>query len=598
MKQTIQKTIFHLLMIGVIAILFVSCHQDQQEVMIWDTLTLDFAGPEMSETGDVNPFTECDMKIRFSNGENNYTVSAYFAADGNAAETSASSGNVWRVKFSPDALGEWTYEVSFKQNGKGSDAAHVLDGRTGEFMVIPGDFPESDFRHHGKLRVTNGSGYQQFAGSKKYFLKGGTDSPETLLAFEDFDGTYDIDTTNTFLHKYEPHLKDWKVGDPTWQNGKGKALIGGLNYLASKGINAVYFLSMNIEGDGKDVWPYVSHTEFRRFDCSKLDQWDIVFSHAQSLGIMLHFVTQETENELLLDGGDTGIQRQLYYKELIARFAHHPAVTWNMGEENGPAHFSPIGQTTGQQKAMFKYFKDNDPYHNLIALHTHSTIEMRDPILEPILGDKNLDALSMQIWHPSEVHRDILDWRARSKKAGHPLVTYLDEIGPYWQGVKPDADDMAHDSIRKDALWGTLMAGGAGVEWYFGYKHAHADLGCEDWRSRDAMWEQTDHALQFFQKHLPFWRMESMDQLLDGADGYVYAAEGEVYTVYLPNGADKAVLDLTDLEDESFTLSWYNPRSGGELVEGTKILIGGKLYLSDPDSGVGNDWVGLIRVVD
>ncbi|MEZ5397229.1 MAG: hypothetical protein R2724_31240 [Bryobacterales bacterium] len=35
------------------------------------------------------------------------------------------------------------------------------------------------------------------------------------------------------IHHYEPHVQDWKPGDPTWQGGKGKGIIGALNYLAS-----------------------------------------------------------------------------------------------------------------------------------------------------------------------------------------------------------------------------------------------------------------------------------------------------------------------------------------------------------------------------
>jgi len=43
--------------------------------------------------------------------------------------------------------------------------------------------------------------------------------------------------------------------DPTWQTGKGKGIIGALNYLADKGANAVSFLTMNIVGDDQNVFP-------------------------------------------------------------------------------------------------------------------------------------------------------------------------------------------------------------------------------------------------------------------------------------------------------------------------------------------------------
>lgn len=117
---------------------------------------------------------------------------------------------------------------------------------------------------------------------------------------------------------WAPHIDDYEEGDPTWMGGKGRGLIGAVNYLASKGMNAISFLTMNIQGDDKNVFPYLSDTEFDRMDCSKLDQWEVIFDHAESKGMYLHFKTQERENDDLLDGGSLGVNRKLYYRELIA----------------------------------------------------------------------------------------------------------------------------------------------------------------------------------------------------------------------------------------------------------------------------------------
>ena len=38
---------------------------------------------------------------------------------------------------------------------------------------------------------------------------------------------------------------------------RGKGLIGALNYLAEKGLNAFSFLTYNAGGDGDQVWPFV-----------------------------------------------------------------------------------------------------------------------------------------------------------------------------------------------------------------------------------------------------------------------------------------------------------------------------------------------------
>ena len=89
----------------------------------------------------------------------------------------------------------------------------------------------------------------------------------TCSRIADFDGTFDTDGLSRdgeaaggkFLHRYEPHVRDWRVGDPTWGNDeRGKGLIGALNYLASKGMNSVYFIPYNLDGgDGKDTWPWI-----------------------------------------------------------------------------------------------------------------------------------------------------------------------------------------------------------------------------------------------------------------------------------------------------------------------------------------------------
>ena len=62
-------------------------------------------------------------------------------------------------------------------------------------------------------------------------------------------------------------------------------MIGAINYLAAKGMNVFSFLTMNIKGDDRNVYPYISDQkkDFVRFDCSKMDQWEILFEHADKL---------------------------------------------------------------------------------------------------------------------------------------------------------------------------------------------------------------------------------------------------------------------------------------------------------------------------
>jgi hypothetical protein len=560
----------------------------------WHKVTLSFEGKQSHENDEDNPFLNYRLNVIFKNKEKTYVVPGFFAADGNASESSAKGGNIWQVRFCPDEIGTWTYQVSFRKgkniavsNNTEEGESTDFDGATGSFIVKESDANGSSFQTKGRLKYLENR-YLYYADSKKPFLKGGADSPENFLGYYEFDQT-------PASHKYEPHAKDWKNGDPTWQNEKGKNIIGALNYLASKGMNSVYFLTMNVLGDGKDVWPWINENETTRFDCSKLEQWEIVFDHMDHLGLMLHIVTQETENELLLDVGQLGIQRKLYYRELIARFSHHLGVTWNLGEENGPVHFSPKGQDDKDRKAMAKYIKENDPYKNMIVLHTHSHPEMQDKYLNPLLGNPYLDGVSFQTHSTDSIHAITNKWMIRSYSVGKPWVISQDEIGPASTGAKPDADDAGHDDIRHKVLWANLMAGGAGVEWYFGYKFAHNDLKCEDWRSRDILWEQTKHALDFFNNYLPFDAMQSADGLTDNTEDYVFAKNDAVYAIYLPK-VKNTNLNLFG-STNTFSVKWYNPRLGGKLLNGSiKTVKGGALntFIGLPPNKE-NDWVALIQ---
>lgn len=598
-------------------IFLLSCAQDKNnavqingELQQWHKITLVIQGPQTSEWNQQNPFLDYKLEVTFSSGNKTYVVPGFYAADGNAAETSVDEGNIWEVRFQPDETGTWNYKISFLKgkdivvkDDKSYGESVYPDGLEGSFDVIESDKTGDDFRAKGRI-VDGGEGYFRFQGTDKIWIKNGADSPENFLAYDDFDQTlrYGMKTDvregeadpKKDLHKYEVHIADWNEGDPTWQGGKGKGVIGALNYLHSVGINSVYMLTLNILGDGKDVWPYNDHNERYRFDCSKLDQWEIVFDYMDKLGMMMHFVLQETENECLLDEGYTDVQRKLYLRELIARFGHHLGVTWNIGEENGPTDWSPIGQTNQQKKDMMNFMKKINPYPNIVVLHTHSDDAHQDEYLNPMLGFKSLDGPSMQIGNPYRVHERIIKWVDESEKSGRRWLVNLDEIGPSWKGVMPDFFDENHDTIRNECLWGTLMAGGAGVEWYCGYRYPNNDLNMEDFRSREKWWKQSTLAKQFIQQ-FPLEEMTSHDELVNTKGAFCLAKPGDIYIVYIPAAEKNTTIKLVG--DKSYAVKWFNPREGGELLVGSVKTISGNAIrnFGNPPADPEKDWVVVIQ---
>ncbi len=567
------------------------------ELRKWHKITLTFDGPNSSEAADPNPFTDYRLQVTFTNGNTSYTVPGYFAADGNAGESSAFSGNKWRVHFAPDATGTWNWTASFRtgedvalSSEPAAGEALSFDGETGSFNISATNKSGRDLRGKGRLQYI-GERYLQFAETGEYFLKIGADAPENFFAYDDFDNTPD---NGNRRKSWGPHIQDWNEGDPTWKNDKGKGIIGAVNYLSEQGQNVFSFLTMNISGDDKNVFPYISdnRNDFLRMDCSKLDQWEMVLEHADKMGMYLHFKTQETENDQLLDGGDLGNERRLYYRELIARFGHHLALNWNIGEENT--------NTEAQRKAFATFFKENDPYGHNIVIHTYPGQD--DQVYTDLLGNaSDYTGASLQVgWNGT--HKRTLEWIGKSKDAGKNWVVANDEQGNAQIGVPENGFEGPpdHDGIRQQVLWGHLMAGGAGVEYYFGYSRPHSDLTCEDFRSRSNMWAYNKIAWDFFTTYVPFWEMENQNDLVgnnnDNDNEFCFANPGQIYVVYLGDGGNHN-LDLEN-STETFEISWFNPRSGGNLIDGGTIIGPGEQSLGNPPNATNEDWVALVTLAE
>ena len=586
------------------------------ELRKWHKVSLTFDGPFHNEADvNPNPFLDYRLNVTFTHSASgkSYTVPGYFAADGRASESSASSGNKWRVHFRPDETGTWNYTTSFRSGSNvaistdsGAGIANsTINGVSGSLTIAASNKTGRDFRAKGRLEYVE-KRYLQFAETGEYFVKGGSDAPENFLAYEDFDNT----PNNGGRRKsWSPHASDWASGDPSWQNGKGTEIIGALNYLASEEANAFSFLTLNINGDDKNVYPYVTDSDFKHFDVSKLDQWETVFAHAQTEGLYLHFKTQETENDQLLDGGNLGVDRKLYYRTLIARFGHHLALNWNLGEENDI--WSELNDPNNTRvKAYAQYIHEVDPYDHHIVIHTYPG--QQDAVYDPLLGNQSLLTGASIQTNYANVYRETKKWVDDSQAAGKPWVVANDEQGGANIGVPPDLGytdpssgityqgqdlqgntvTVSQDDIRKKTLWGNLMAGGAGVEYYYGYQLPQSDLTLQDFRSRDRMWDYTRYALRFFNQHLPFAEMTPDNALV--TKGWCLAKRGEIYAVYLESGGTGSI--NLGSNGASYSVQWYNPRNGGSLQTGSvaSVTASGSVSFGNPPGSTNQDWVVLL----
>ena len=547
----------------------------------WHRVELEFQGPSSTETSNSpNPFVDFRLQCRFTGPSGQvYDVPGFY--DGNG--TGGASGSVWKCRLAPDQGGHWSYTASFRSGTQvgvstvASDGtATSFNGDAGGFDVAESDKSGADFRAPGRgLLINDGGHYLVFRGSGKLWLKGGTNIPENFLGYNGFDNTPNA------KHSYSPHAGDWKTGDPDWGGGKGKNIIGALNSLAASGGNNVYFLPMNIGGDGQDTFPTVAAQDKTHYDTSKLAQWEQVFTHADKLGIFMHFQLAETEtgNENYYDGGNLGVQRKLFYRELIARFGHHLGLEWDLGEENDYG--------TTKRKAFAAWIRSVDPYDHPVTTHCHTNAF--EEFYGPLLGSPSFAMTAFQSsTNGSALGSVIRSWRDRSDAADVPWVISVDEPQP----IENDLTDESrgYPNGRRKFLWPTYMAGGGGFEWYIqenGGGHGF-DQRIDDFNIIAEPMRWTRIARDFL-LGLPLVEMTPR-QALSNAQ-YTLAAPGKAYAMY--NDTAKTVsVDLASFGGKQFAVTWLNPRSGEKIADGT-VTGGGVVDLGSAPFG-GDAAVSLV----
>lgn len=504
-------------------------HSISGELKQWHNVTLELTGIRSSETAEVNPFTDYNFEVTFSQGDQSFIVPGYFAACNDAANSGCSSGNLWRAHFAPNETGLWSYTITFKVGDdaaieKGGEPLPGLDRLSGSFNVEASDKTGRDFRapHNGRLSY-QGEHYLTYTDGRPFF-KMGVNSPENTLAYNDFDATPD---RGGQLKSWEPHAADYDdstAGSYTWGVDNGSELLGAWSYLASQGANSVSFLTFSLGGEDGNVFPHLMktseasfeklsnselwdnvHTD--RFDVSKLAQWEKLFSYADQLGLLLHFKLMEEGNDQLMDGGTTlQRERKVYYRELVARFGHHLGIQWNLGQN--------YSLNTTVAKSSLDYLEFIDAYNHLKVAHAPANELWK--LFDPMLGDNSAQtgaSIHTLQGNFHDIRYNLINWMAKSASNNKKWVVSVDESGSDKRGVPTDGNytgvlpstNNQWDSrvaVRSHKIWSSLTAGAAGGELFYGSETGCTDLNCQDHRSRANKFTDAGLAVEFFNEHL------------------------------------------------------------------------------------------------
>ena len=562
------------------------------ELLKWHTIKVAFAGPPASEMGNTVPgaytapstFADYRLDCTFTHEDGTtYVVPGFYAGNGMVANDRTIGGNIWQCNFVPDRIGDWSYSTVYKQgtnvaqNGGGNPGG-FFDGRTGTFTVADVDaetLSDKDFRSKGRLSIANG--HWQFTEGGDYFLKIGPDSPQNVMAYADFDFTVQENIEQPYLKSFVTHEDDYVDGQTTWAGGKGTGLIGAINYLSGQGMNVMSLMTLNLDGADGSIFPFVranpigEENNFLQYDISKLAQWDVVMSHAEKMGVALHIKLGGDASEDSVDGAPLSENMKLYLREMVARYGHHLAIVWDLG----------VDISVGFARARSAEIKRLDPYQNPVAVSTSSATAQR--ALANIPGIDSVTLLS----EPTETTS--VNSHVAAFSAVDGLVVQSVEVGT---GVDIDGEDADHDTVRQESLWGALMAGSAGVQFYFGTSFLESDLTLQDFRSRANLWEQAGYALEFFNM-IPFQDMTPQNDLVSEGSYCLADAAKQTIAIYKKKGASMPSVDLNG--SSNFEVFFYSPTEGGALISGG-LIEGGQPIPSTPepydDDG---DWAILVK---
>ncbi len=572
-----------------LTLLFIQCktkpHVITGDLKQYHKTTITFEGPNLNESPETYLNYRMSVTLTSPNNET-YVVPGYFAADGNAAETSATKGNKWRIHFTPNQTGVWKYKVAFK-TGKNIAVSRntntgketSIHGESGQIKITPTDKTGNDFRAKGKLQYVN-KDFAQFDNGSYYF-EVGTDSPETFLEYNDFDNT-------KARHDFREIALNYTEGDPSWKINKGKGIIGAINYLAKQGMNVHYFLTMNITGDGKNAYPFPNTTNYTTYDVSKLDQWQIVFDHMYNKGMVAEFVLSETENSNWFEDMEKtertnfANSRKLYYREMVARFGYLNII-YNIGEEANWA--SGDDQFSAQQVEEAAHYIDAiSPYNDLISIHNGPSKDFSlYPALTALPKKSALTTISLQANYQTFAHgygetKKIKDLSTANGKAW--VVRYSEPYSNHLPNV---------DLWTKNALWASIIAGAAGVHYY---SH-NGDIKVDDYTLYAPYYKRMNYAKNFFLNNkVPFWDLENNNLAL--SNGYLLTNYKDYYILFLPEGGTSTI---SIPGSNVFSVTWFDPRNGGDLQNGsiTRITSGNTISIGNAPNNKTSSWVVLIK---
>jgi hypothetical protein len=454
--------------------------------------------------------------------------------------------NQWKVRFSPNETGKYTYRLYV------NDQQKTGSPETDSFRSL-----KSDHRGWIKQSDVNPRYFKHDDGSTYFAV--GVYSPwrNNRERFETFS-------------KYNANLfAIWDIGYGGFVNGTGiiEEELGKYNQEKCGRIDSL--LSILEKDDIKlmfAIWPHdlfsatVWATQWNKNPYSQLI--DVVDVYSDSL------VWEYQKKK---------------YRYLIARYAH--SRSWGIWELINEMNGTD-GWAKGRHQEAYdwvekaqKYFTENDPYqHPMTASFSGGFNEYREPLYD-IIDVPNLHLYPRQGWalkYPEDSLRSSMynyAWAARRFWDRYEKPSIFGEAGAEWSYFDRDSENYRIN--YHNVIWASLTNGLAGIPVWWDYTF----LKQQDW-------EQLSY-LQKFVSDIDFASLpyRPAEATAAGADIYVMDAGNNAFgwiRSFEKDNAAGTTISISKHGKGNFTVLWYDTWRGQEIKTEKVKVSGQKLLLTVP----------------
>ncbi|MBN1807321.1 MAG: DUF4038 domain-containing protein [Sedimentisphaerales bacterium] len=500
----------------------------------------------------------------YSNPVQNIKVKVEFTSPSGKKRTLIAfwdGGRLWRMRFSPDEQGNWTYKTICTDNNNNG-----LHDQIGSFKCKAYTGVLELFRH-GELRL-----------------------PENCRYFEHNDGTPFFWLADTvWCGPALSDLNDWNIflNDRIWKE-----------FTAIQFVMAQWRMTKS-DADGNHTFTGKEKIVINPAYFQRLDKYIDAINDAGLVAVpVLLWAIRGEENPGYYLPED---QKIILAEYMIARYGAHQVI-WFLG---GDGNYSDEKAETWKNVGRAVFNRDQ---HRLATMHVRG----QSWVGKEFRGEPWFNFIGYQSGHGDD--ENTFRWLNQ----GPPATEWKNK--PNLPVINTEPNYEAHNgytykkvhndhSVRRAAYWSLLVSPTAGVTyggqgiwgWHTTVQapadHVSTGLGSPWFFAKDLPGAfSMKFLLQFF-KSIEWWRLLPAQEIIidqpgiEDASKFIAAAksdEADIAVIYLPEGG--SVTLKTDSIPKDATARWYHPRTGGWLDAGKIEKSPQNFKAADR-----NDWVLLIQ---